>query len=222
LLPDLDQRAPANVALANVGGRYRLGFASAVDNLGPGVLWLRGIRSGSAMRARQLVRTDGGATETHHDAGTMRYTWSSTHSHWHYLGFERYELRRASDYALVGRDRKTGFCLADHYGHARRARPGPPVFLGHCGAGDPRRRSVEQGSSRGYTDRYPAHFHGQNIDLTGVPAGIYFLVHRANPNGLLRERRYDNNAASVRIRLVRAGGVASVRVLRTCEARERC
>ena len=174
------------------------------------------------MRALQLVRTRGGGPETHHDAGALRYTWSPTHSHWHYLGFERYELRRVSDFGLVARDRKTGFCLADHYGHARRARPGPPVFLGNCGSGNARLRGVEQGSSRGYTDRYPPHFHGQNLDLTGVRAGIYVLVHRANPDGLLRERRYDNNAASVRIRLARTQGIPSVRVLRSCEGSERC
>jgi hypothetical protein len=81
---------------------------------------------------------------------------------------------------------------------------------------------VEQGSSVGYTDRYPAHFHGQNVDLTGVPAGVYVLVHRANPDRWLRERSYGNNTASVRLRLTRPGGVPRVRVLRSCEGAERC
>jgi hypothetical protein len=102
-------------------------------------------------------------------------------------------------------------------------RPAPPVFLGNCGAGNRALRNIEQGSSRGYTDRYYPHYHGQNVDLTGVPSGVYVLVHRANPDFLLRERRYDNNAASVRIRITRGPGAApSVRVLRTCEGRERC
>ena len=47
---------------------------------------------------------------------------------------------------------------------------------------NPRALSVEQGTSIGYTDLYPAHFHGQNLELRGVPAGIYVLVHRANPS----------------------------------------
>jgi lysyl oxidase/WD40 repeat protein len=223
LLPDLDQRAPHRLGVARIAGRWRLGFASAVDNVGAGPLWLRGSRRGRVMQTTQLVRIHKGGIERHSDAGTMRYTWSSTHSHWHYLRFAGYELRRASDFALVGRDRKTGFCLADHYGHARRVRPRAPVFLGNCGSGAPGRRSLEQGSSRGYTDRYLPHIHGQNVDLTGVPAGVYVLVHRANPDGLLRERRFDNNAASARIRLTRSrGGVPTVRVLRSCEAKERC
>jgi hypothetical protein len=174
------------------------------------------------MTVRQLVRVTGGGLEAHVDAGLLRYTWSSSHTHWHLTHFERYELRRARDFALVGRDRKSGFCLADHYGTARRTRPAPPFFLGNCAQGAPGARRVEQGSSVGYTDRYPAHFHGQNIDLTGVPQGVYVLVHRANPDRWLRERSYGNNTASVRLRLTRVGGVPQVRVVRSCEGAERC
>jgi hypothetical protein len=225
LLPDLDQRAPAKLGVSYTGGRYRLGFASAVDNVGAGPLWVRGIRSGPRMQMRglQLVRTSGGGTETHREAGTLRYTFSPAHSHWHLLDFVRYELRRASDFKFLVRDRKTGFCLGDHYGHARRVRPVRPFFRGNCGPGNRTLRRIDQGSSRGYTDRYSAHIHGQDVDLTGVRTGVYVLVHRANPQRLLRERRYDNNAASVRIRIVRQpGGAPTVRVLRTCEGTERC
>jgi lysyl oxidase/WD40 repeat protein len=222
LLPDLDQRAPSQVAIANMGGRYKLGFTSAVDNVGRGPVWIRGTRAGRTMTVRQLVRVTGGGLEAHVDAGLLRYTWSSSHTHWHLTHFERYELRRARDFALVGRDRKSGFCLADHYGTARRTRPAPPFFLGNCAQGAPGARRVEQGSSVGYTDRYPAHFHGQNIDLRGVPQGVYVLVHRANPDRWLRERSYGNNTASVRLRLTRVGGVPQVRVVRSCEGAERC
>lgn len=221
-LPDLDQRAPSRLVVSRIGGRNRLGFESAVDSVGEGPLWIRGVRSGSGMQARQLVRLVGGGFEAHGDAGSLRYTWSTSHSHWHLLRFARYELRRVGDHRLLVTDRKTGFCLADHYGTARGVRPGRPVFLGNCAGGAPGVRTVEQGSSVGYSDRYPAHYHGQNVDLTGVPEGIYVLVHRANPDGLLRERRYDNNAASVRLRLTRAGGVPHVQVLRSCEGSERC
>lgn len=223
LLPDLDQRAPSGLVVTQSAGRYRLGFMSEVDNVGAGPMWVRGIRAGATMRASQHVRTGGGGAETHADVGTIRYTASPNHSHWHLLRFVRYELRRPSDFALVARDRKTGFCLADHYGHAPGVRAAPPYFLGNCGAGNRSLRRVEQGSSRGYTDRYYPHYHGQDVDITHVPSGVYFLVHRANPDGLLRERRYDNNAAAVRIRILRrARALPSVTVLRTCQGRERC
>ena len=78
------------------------------------------------------------------------------------------------------------------------------------------------GTSPGYTDRYPAFFHGQNVDITGVPAGTYVLLHRVNATMTLHELRYDNNAASVRIRLTWRGGTPSVRVVRTCQSTPTC
>jgi TolB protein len=227
-LPDLDQRAPAGLVVTSSGGRARLGFASAVDNVGTGPALVRGYRAPTAatMRADQVVALPDGSLRTYREVGELRYTPHPPHYHWHYQPFERYELRRASDFTLVARDRKSGFCLADHYGHAA-ARVGgirPPRFLGDCGKGRPELRAVEQGSSVGYTDRYPAFFHGQDVDLTGVPDGVYVLVHRANPERRLHELRYDNNAASVRVRLGRStpGAVPTVSVLQVCEGSERC
>ena len=143
LLPDLDQRPPSQVAVANIGGRYKLGFTSAVDNVGRGPVWIRGTRSGRTMTVRQLVRVAAGGLESHVDAGLLRYTWSSTHTHWHLIHFERYELRRARDFALVGRDRKSGFCLADHYGTREKSTTGQALLprqlrAGHAGRADRR------------------------------------------------------------------------------------
>jgi dipeptidyl aminopeptidase/acylaminoacyl peptidase len=229
LLPDLDQRAPRGLVVSGSRGRWLLGFASAVDNVGRGPVWIKGRRRSlfaTRMDADQLVRLRGGGVRTYRRVGWIRYTADSPHFHWHLMDFDRYELRRAADFGLVVRDRKSGFCLADHYGHAaHRVRVVPPFFLGNCRQFEPRAPTVEQGTSVGYTDRYPAHFHGQNVDLTGVPAGIYVLVHRANPRGLLRELTLANNAASARLRVAwpRGRGAAPVvTVLRLCEGSERC
>ena len=71
LLPDLDQRPPSQVAVANIGGRYKLGFTSAVDNVGRGPVWIRGTRAGRTMTVRQLVRVAAGGLESHVDAGLL-------------------------------------------------------------------------------------------------------------------------------------------------------
>ena len=226
LLPDFDQRAPRGLVVSVIGGRWTLGFDSAVDNVGKGPAHIRSHRSPAArtMQADQIVHLTDGSTRVYPDVGRNRYVIEPPHRHWHVLDFDRYELRRPSDFSLVVRDRKSGFCLADHYGHAARrvAGFGAPRFLGSCGQGEPDLLIVEQGTSIGYTDRYPANFHGQNVDLTGVPAGEYILVHRANPEGLLEELDYTNNAASVRVRLTWRASVPSVDTLRVCEASERC
>jgi hypothetical protein len=221
LLPDFDQRSPFRLILVGT----KLGFASATDNVGDGPVWIRGSRAtaDARMATRQLVRLSDGTVRTYDDVGRLRYTPSPTHTHWHVLDFQRYELRSLEGNLIV-RDRKSGFCLADHYGLAARRvlSFGGASFLGNCAQGNPAVLSVEQGTSPGYTDLYPPHFHGQNLELRGVPAGDYVLVHRANPENLLEELDYTNNAASIRIRLTWNDGVAKVRKLRTCQASASC
>ena len=221
LLPDLDQRAPFRLTILGT----KLGFASATDNVGEGPIWVRGARPNatSPMRATQLVRMSDRSVRSYDDAGRLRYTPSPTHTHWHLLGFQRYELRTLEG-ALVVRDRKSGFCLADHYGLAARrvtAFTGGS-FYGNCAASNPRALSVEQGTSIGFTDLYPAHFHGQNLELRGVPASIYVLIHRANPDQRLEELDYTNNDASLRVRLSWSGGRPRVETLRTCQSSATC
>ena len=221
LLPDLDQRSPFRLTMAGT----KLGFASATDNIGEGPVWIRGSRPSASgpMRATQLVRMSDRSVRAYPDAGRLRYTPSSSHTHWHLLGFQRYELRTLEG-DLVVRDRKSGFCLADHYGLAARrvtAFTGGS-FYGNCAQSNPGALAVEQGTSIGFTDLYPAHFHGQNLDLRGVPAGDYVLVHRANPDQRLEEIDYTNNDASLRIRLSWSGGAPRVVTLRTCQSSADC
>jgi hypothetical protein len=221
LLPDFDQRAPFGLSIVGT----KLGFSSATDNIGDGPVWIRGARGSAAgpMRARQLVKLSDGTVRSYTDAGRLRYTPSPTHTHWHLLDFQRYELRTL-DGELIVRDRKSGFCLADHWGLARRrvAIFTGAHFYGNCAQSQPEALSVEQGTSVGFTDLYPAHFHGQNLELKGVPAGTYDLVHRANAQGRLEELDYTNNAASIRIRLTWKAGAPHVETLRTCQDRAAC
>lgn len=221
LLPDFDQRAPFRLKIQGT----KLGFASATDNVGEGPIWVRGTRPNttSPMHAQQLVRMSDRSVRTYGEAGRLRYTPSSTHTHWHLLGFQRYELRTLEGELMV-RDRKSGFCLADHYGLAARRvqRFTGARFLGNCETSNPGALAVEQGTSVGFTDLYPANFHGQNLELRGVPAGVYLLIHRANPHQRLEEIDYTNNDASLRIRLSWQGGAPRVETLRTCQDTASC
>ncbi len=227
-LPDLDQRAPAELVVVPAGRTFRLGFASSTENRGRGPLVIHGVRrAGGPMIADQVVERRGGATRVVRDVGRLHYELHSPHHHWHLQSFVRYELRRAHDFGLVVRDRKSGFCLIDRWGRAspRLAGTGPPRFVGDCGAGQPDARRVVEGTSVGYVDRYPAFFHGQSLDVSRLSAGRYVLVHRANPERAMRELRYSDDAASVLLRLSWADGHTSaprVSIIRRCEASERC
>jgi hypothetical protein len=229
LPPDLDQQPPSDLDVRRSARGFRLWFTSAADNVGLGPLIVQGRRPapGGAMRASQRIRLSNGSLSTNPEIGIWRYDSSADHSHWHLLHYQRYELRRPGG-SVVMRDRKNGFCIGDRYGVAPgkvEGRVPEPRFRGFCNLYQPGAADVDGGTSVGYSDRYHSRLDGQNLDLTRVPAGEYVLVNRASPEALIRELRYENNAASVRIRLSWPHGrsrAPGVRVLRTCPDSDRC
>jgi Lysyl oxidase/WD40-like Beta Propeller Repeat len=225
LLPDLDQQPPSDLDVRGSHGRYQLWFTAATDNVGIGPLIVSGRLASITMRALQRVRLSNGSSLAYPRIGFWRYHHSSDHSHWHLLHYQRYELRKENGEVIV-RDRKSGFCLGDRYGIAPGQvvdRVAHPVYTGFCNLHQPGATTVNGGTSVGFSDRYHSGLDGQNVDLTGVPAGRYVLVHRTNTDLLIRELRYTNNAASVLIRLTRRpGGSPTVRVLRVCPDSASC
>lgn len=224
LLPDLDQQPPTDLDVRSEHGRHRLWFTAATDNVGIGPLIVSGVRQGITMTALQRVRLSDGSMRGYPRVGFWRYNHSSDHAHWHLLHYQRYELRTQNGRVLL-RDRKSGFCLGDRYGIApgrvvNRVRKA--VFTGFCNLYQPDAETVDGGTSIGFSDRYHSRLDGQNVDITGVPAGDYTLVHKTNTQLLIGELRYSNNAASVAIRLTRPNGVPRVRVLRVCPDSDRC
>jgi hypothetical protein len=157
--------------------------------------------------------------------GRLRYVRARDHSHWHLIGFERYELRSVVTGARAARDRKTGFCVGNRYpvvaGAGLTSRSGE--FDENCGKGRPGLLRVIEGLSPGWADDYKPKLEGQFLDVTSVPAGRYLLVHRTNVDGRLRESRRGNDAASVLLSLRRPRGAPpEVRVLRTCSDTPTC
>ena len=236
-LPDLDQELPTELDVrskTDSGARtFRLGFRSAVRNVGDGPLIVDGARPDTGtptMTVNQVVQRVAMPERVVPDVGRMEYSVSPDHSHWHYLQFDRYELQRymlrraGSDEVLVT-DRKTGFCLGDrYYVRDRRlaAAPPAPVFTGGCGLRRPDLLHMHEGISVGYGDDYSAFLEGQDLSLEGVGDGRYVLVHRVNGNHRLQELSYANNAASVLFDLSWPGGLPQIRVLARCPDTDRC
>src|SRR3954468_16277929 len=236
LLPDLDQELPRNLQVATDQSgaipRFHLGFESAVDNHGAGPLVIDGHRDSQdqpEMVADQAIQQSDGTTGTVPDVGRMRYVYSEDHDHWHYLGFDHYELRKAADYELFAPDQKTGFCLGDRYDTDTTSQlPGEPAqafYTGYCGRTHTELLSLVEGISVGYGDVYYANLEGQFVDVTGVPAGQYYLVHRVNADRKLVESDYSNDAASLLVELSWPDGTSAapaVKVLRGCPSTDSC
>jgi glucose/arabinose dehydrogenase len=223
-LPDLDQATPTGLVITHADGVYRLGFRSAVANVGDGPLIIDGHRwtaELASMTANQVIERDGEPHEVVPGVGELSYVVSPDHRHWHLLGFDSYSLRRAGGRAPVVTDRKTGFCLGDRYRATRRP-PGQPVYTSRCGLADSTLMGIREGISVGYGDDYKANLEGQYLPLNGLKDGRYVLVHRVNGDRRLRELDYSNNAASLLLHLRWRRGQPMVRVLKSCSDTDRC
>jgi hypothetical protein len=208
-LPDLIVEEPSAITVVERPGpdstpHVYLGFDSATYNAGSGPLVVAGRRARRAatrMTATQLVMGRPGTKQVarRSTVGSLRFVVSPDHRHWHLLDYLRYELRDAVTGRLVRPDLKTGFCLGDRY--AGRGVDRAPHYQGMCGQDRPDLLRVREGISSGFGDVYGAYLEGQEIDITGVPAGEYVLVHRVNPRRRLLEERYDNNASCVALTL---------------------
>jgi hypothetical protein len=235
VLPNLVQAAPSAIGVqtAFVDGRtvFRLGFDSATENRGAGPLSVRGFRTSGAvptMQVDQLVARSDGSVRTVPGIGLMRYVVHQDHQHWHFLRFARYKLVPV-DRRGRRRDRKTGFCLGDRYrisGAVGLSGYSPiPAFQSRCGLRRPDLLEMLEGISTGYGDNYAAHLEGQYVDITGLRAGRYRLVHTANPTDALVETDYRDNDSSALLRIRWPHGERSqprVKVLRACDALGRC
>ena len=125
------------------------------------------------MQATQRVELSNRKWRTYPDVGLLRYTNSAPHHHWHFMRFDVFQLR-TPDGRLVVSDRKSGFCLADHWGTAPGVWPGRKArFLGDCEQYHPEATRVVEGTSLGFTDRYPAFFHSMLDSGINLPPSVF-------------------------------------------------
>jgi hypothetical protein len=170
LLPDLVQDPPAQVSVQQVRGpngiAFRLGFRSAVRNIGRGPLIIHGARSSATapMQADQVIKLANGRTQTYRNVIPMRYAYERTHNHFHVLRFDRYSLRDARTGVPVRPDHKSGFCLGDRAAVSLpRVHPAPRYgpLTGECDRGRPQALRVIEGLTPGYLDDYGPQLEGQ-------------------------------------------------------------
>ena len=222
LLPDLTPVPPHQLIVDNDDGKFWLGFASSAANIGDAELKMRGSRASTdapLMRADQLVQLDDGSERVYEDAGVFVYVTEETHLHWHWQRFMRYELRHAANFKLANPDVKSGFCVAD-----RAVVPGyeePQLFPdpSWCEQDNPNATKLSVGLSVGWADPYDALLEGQAIEVTGLRAGRYYLLHHVNPDRLMRETDHSNNFSASLVKLTWPNGKTSppqVRELVSC------
>lgn len=204
IFPDLRAAVPGHLGVQNDHQREYLRFSNLIANTGDGALRLRPEHD-------PVTGITTGYQEVFDAFGTMvvnepvsEFVFHPAHNHWHITAVALFEIRAALDdgtggaYGGVvgGQTIKTTFCLID-------------VVRLEGNSNTPNRTywdcfpDQHQGISAGWGDQYHQSTEGQELELTGQPPGIYYLVTTSNPDGDFLETNYENNTAWTSFRLKR-------------------
>lgn len=116
------------------------------------------------------------------------FEFQECHGHYHFLGFASYRLLDGIG-EEVAAGRKVSFCLLDTGRWDNTANP------------IPRYNCEVQGIQKGWYDTYDAGLPGQWIDVTGLAPGTYTLEVTMNPDQVIQEADYTNNATSLQVEI---------------------
>lgn len=188
-------------------GRVLLRATSDVRSRGRGPMELRGSRNGwrTMTTSQRIYRVGGGHLDLPSEA-TLRFTdvgYQFGGSYWKVHQLARFDLRRASADGEVGAvvrtSPKLNYCLRD----LKRTQPSddsPPTRHYPACNQNPYRDRVTLGTSVGWSDVYPAPYHQQWIDVTGLH-GCFAFEMTVDPEGHLFESNEEDNASQRLVRL---------------------
>ena len=204
--PDLQMRRPYELEVERTPkGRVLLRATSAIKVRGRGPVELHGRRNGRrTMRVRQHIYRVNGSRLSVRSAGHLYFYFIPGQGrYWKFANAARFELWSVDGDGgrrrLVRTGPKLHYCFRDLVktsggAHSPRRR----VYPG-CNQ-DPGKRRVTLGTSVGWSDVYPAGYHEQWLDVTGL-RGCFAYVHVADPRNWIAEAHEGNNASQRIVRL---------------------
>jgi hypothetical protein len=207
LCPDITEEAPAHLNIKRAQGREWLRFTSTHWNEGLGPLQIRGggqvepcqveedgvlLDSICTYATQEVLNADREVVYSQ-PAGVALF--HAEHNHWHQDNVADFVLRSGSlDGLVVGAATKVTYCLIDYDSYGNGLKNDKYYF--DCNA-------ELQGISVGYGDEYHHATHGQEVDITTLPPGIYYLTHEADPTNKWLELDDSNNTSWTKFRLRR-------------------
>jgi len=198
--PDLRMRAPYDLRVQRThGGRTLLYAANAILSVGRGPVTLLGHRPSSSrtMTVRQRIATRSGGRVTIPSQGAIVFKHiPGQGGYWKFVNAARFELWTMGPPAtrrLVRTGPKLVYCFRDLQRLRPSARSPRTRVFGGCSQ-DRGRRSVRLGTSVGWADVYPATYHENFVDVTGL-RGCFALWQIADPTNVIAESDETNNAS---------------------------
>jgi len=169
--------------------------------------WLGSDGSQNVLQAVYTYDSATNAFSLDHYQASGHFTYHSGHGHFHFDGYANYALRyrnadgSVGDYVMrndgtgvVGA--KTGFCLINvNSSFTLPNGQSSTTLQGYNGTGQPSTGcGFLQGVNVGRADVYSSSLQGQWIDVTGVPAGQYFVEITLDGENAMQELDETNNA----------------------------
>lgn len=114
------------------------------------------------------------------------------HNHYHVEAFAGFVLRSEETGQVVGTGSKISFCVSDS-GPFNLSLPGAQQPSAYYRGGCKKQLSI-RGISVGWYDTYGWNLPGQEIDITGLPAGYYCVIVQVDPEDRLDETNEVDNA----------------------------
>lgn len=216
LLPDIVEEIPNHLNLVNHQGREKLRFTSTHWNVGTGVLQIRGggeiapceldgVQYEQCTFASQELLDANGDVVSSTPAGVAIF--HPEHNHWHQGDVANFLLRDGSlDGPIVAEGVKVTYCLIDY--------DWSDLVENNNFCTSPTdtycRRYFDcdaelQGISPGFGDEYHHSTHGQDLDVTGLPEGLYYLTHEVDATNKWIEADDTNNFSWTSFELIRKG-----------------
>jgi len=210
LLPNLQTVVPKHLGIQNKHQRELLRFTNGIANRGAGPWRMRpepppGTDTLVTTAVQEILDANG---QIVCEKPVSTFEFHPEHNHWHIGDVALFEVRKAKDNGTGGawgkpfvNDRgqaqsiKTTFCLIDWYKLDDNSPTVERVYW-ECA-------TSFQGISPGWVDQYHQELEGQQLDLTGAPPGVYYLVSTSNPDGNFLEANLTDNTAWVSFRLRR-------------------
>ena len=194
LYPDIVEQVPDHLQIQNDHQREWLRFSTTHINIGQGPLQIRGggqiapctidgVDYDQCTYATQEILDAGGNVVLTHPAGVAFF--HPEHNHWHQSGVAEFKIMTGD--ALVGctetacgremaKGVKITFCFVDvvFTGVTGKEKKQTPRGYFECNA-------ELQGISVGWADEYHQSTPLQELEVTGLPEGDYYLTHLADP-----------------------------------------
>ena len=189
LLPNMQTVVPKKLQITNEHQKEILRFSNGIANTGTGNWQMIPIFPDSPDltqdAAQQFLDSSGNIVCQKTVSKTQ---FHPAHNHWHMADVAKFSVRQgAPDGPEIGNSVKISFCLIDWYNMDGTSSTSDRVYF-DCERG-------MQGIQPGWVDQYHQELPGQDIEVTGLPQGVYFLVSETNPAKSYIESNYNDNVS---------------------------